>query len=187
LPQPSRSDDDPPSDSSPDQANLARPPQKKRLAPVGSGGGPGESGDPGSAAMNRFAPPTAGGRPMRKPVGLRPAWVHGGRDWTIYVEFLSDGVRLYPSERTFPLAQAAIEGAGNPLVAAIRQMIDRRQATRRPDEPPYHPQVCLLVRAEHVRTFLTVYPALDTLPVPRTRRNLDPDDDVAAIVTGANP
>jgi len=32
-----------------------------------------------------------------------------------------------------------------------------------------------------------VYPALETLPVPRTRRNLDPDDDVAAIVTGANP
>jgi hypothetical protein len=137
--------------------------------------------------MNRFAPPTAGERPVRKPAGLRPAWVHGGRDWTIYVECLSDGVKLYPSERMFPLAHAAMEGAGNPLVAALRQMIDRRQASRRPGEPPYHPQVCLLVRAEHVRTFLSVYPALETLPAPKTRRNLDADDDVAAIVTGANP
>jgi hypothetical protein len=45
----------------------------------------------------------------------------------------------------------------------------------------------LLVRAEHIRTFLTVYPALEALPVPKTRRNLDADDDVIGIVTGAVP
>jgi hypothetical protein len=43
------------------------------------------------------------------------------------------------------------------------------------------------VRPEHVRTFLTVYPALDALPVQKTRRNLDADDDVIGIVTGAVP
>jgi hypothetical protein len=117
---------------------------------------------------------------------LRPAWVHGGRDWTIYVECLPDGVKLYPSEKTFPLA-AIREGANNPLVTAIRQMIDRRQSGRRAGEPPYYPQVRLLVRPENVRTFLKVYPALEALPVPKTRQNLDPDDDVRDIVTGANP
>lgn len=184
---PQRAEEEPPPEHSPQDAEFVRSPQKKRLVPTGIGGGGGGGGDPESAAMNRFAPPTAGERPVRKPAALRPAWVHGGRDWTIYVECLSDGVKLYPSERTFPLAQAAIEDAGNPLVAAIRQMIERRQASRRPGEPPYHPTVCLLVRAEHVRTFLSVYPALEALPAPKTRRNLDADDDVAAIVTGANP
>ncbi len=47
-------------------------------------------------------------------------------------------------------------------------MIDRRQSTRRPGEPPYYPKVCLLVRPENLRTFLTVYPALEALPVPKT-------------------
>jgi hypothetical protein len=185
---PQHAEEELPPERSPQDAEFVRPSQKKRLVPTGIGGrGGGGGGDPESAAMNRFATPTAGERPVRKPAALRPAWVHGGRDWTIYVECLSDGVKLYPSERVIPLAQAAMEGAGNPLVATIRQMIERRQASRRPGEPPYHPQVCLLVRAEHVRTFLSVYPALEALPAPKTRRNLDADDDVAAIVTGANP
>jgi hypothetical protein len=66
-------------------------------------------------------------------------------------------------------------------------MIERRQSERRPGEPPYHPQVCLLVSPENARAFLRTYRTLETLSVPITRRNLDPDDDVFAIVTGANP
>jgi hypothetical protein len=94
---------------------------------------------------------------------------------------------LYPSQRTFTLAQAMSDAAGNPLIKAIQQMIERRQSSRRPNEPLYHPQLCLLVRPEYIRTFLTVYPALEALPVPKTRRNLDADDDVIGIVTGAVP
>jgi hypothetical protein len=94
---------------------------------------------------------------------------------------------LYPSQRTFTLAQATSDAPGNPLIKAIQQMVERRQSSRRPGEPPYHPQLCLLVRPEHIRTFLTVYPALEALPVPKTRRNLDADDDVISIVTGAVP
>jgi hypothetical protein len=94
---------------------------------------------------------------------------------------------LYPSQRTFTLPQATSDPAANPLIKAIQQMIERRQSSRRPGEPPYHPQLCLLVRPEHIRTFLTVYPALEALPVPKTRRNLDADDDVIGIVTGAVP
>lgn len=118
---------------------------------------------------------------------MHPAWVHGGRDWTIFLECLPDTVKLYPSEQTFPIAQAAGRGSDNPLVAAIRQTIDRRQALRRPDEPPYRPQLRLLVRPENVRTLLTVYPALEALPIPKTRQNLDDDDDVSDIINTANP
>ncbi len=154
---------------------------------IAGGGGDG-SGGSGSPTPTRFANPSAPGyQPRRPAAGLRPAWVHGGRDWTIYVECRPDGVVLYPSQKTFPLAQAMSDAANNPLVATIRQMIERRQSGRRPGEPPYHPQVCLLVRPENVRTFLMVYPALEALPVPRTRQNLEPGDDVGDIVTGANP
>jgi hypothetical protein len=171
-----RGEDPPPEDTPPDN------PRRKALAQGGLGGGSGDS----SGAAGHFATPSYQKPKPRKSAGLRPAWVHGGRDWAIYVECLPDSVKLYPSEKTFPLA-ALREGASNPLVTAIRQMIDRRQAARRPGEPPYYPQVRLLVRPENVRTFLMVYPALEALPVPKTRQNLDADDDVRDIVTGANP
>src|SRR6185437_13577660 len=114
-------------------------------------------------------------------------WVHGGRDWTIYIECRADAVVLYPSEKSFPLAQAAGEASINPLVAEIRKMIARRQSGLRPGDPPFYPQIRLLVRSENVRTFLMVYPALEALPVPKTRQNLDPDDDILDIVQGVNP
>lgn len=105
----------------------------------------------------------------------------------IYVECRANALVLYPSQRQFPLDQAASDKAGNPLVTAIEQMILRRQSARRPNEPPYRPQLCLLVRPENVRAFLRAYRALEALSVPITRRNLDPDDDVYSIVTGSNP
>jgi hypothetical protein len=151
----------------------------------GGGSGSGEADDSG-AASNRFAPPSVP-RPRKAPAALRPAQLHGGRDWTIYVECRADAVVLYPSEKSFTLAQASSEASVNPLVTAIQQMIARRQSGRRPGDPPYYPQVRLLVRSENVRTFLTVYPALEALPVPKTRQNLDIDDDVRDIIQGVNP
>jgi hypothetical protein len=177
---------EPPAAERPPDEPPAENPPRRRLVPAGSGSG--ERGGPGSPAAARFATPTAG-PPRRRPAsgGLRPAWVHGGRDWTIYIECRADAVVLYPSERTFTVAQAASDAAFNPLVAVLRQMIERRQSARRPGEPPFYPKVCLLVRSENLRTFLTVYPALEAVPVPKTRQNLDPDDDVGDIVRGVNP
>jgi len=183
----------------PDDGSAEAPPQDEtdsnqggrriRVVPVTSAGNSGgsASADNESAAMERFAPTPSPAPPPRRPVAQRPAWVHGGRDWTIYLECRANDLVLYPSQRVFTLAQATSNPSGNPLVIAIQQMIDRRQSSRRPGEPPYHPQVCLLVRPEHFRTYLTVYPALDALPVPKMHRNLDADDDVIGIVTGAVP
>jgi hypothetical protein len=154
---------------------------------VGTGGA-GQGGEGGPRMRDRFGPtPVAPPSSPRRPVVPRPAWVHGGRDWTIYVECRAEDVVLHPEGDVFPLAQAARNGEDNPLRAAIQRMIDRRQAMRRPDEPPYHPKLCLLVRPQFLRAFLMVYPALEALPVPKSRRNLDSDDDVSAIVTGASP
>ncbi len=184
---------------SPDDGSAEGPPPEQndgnsaargvRVIPITSAATRGSSGpgDQQAEAMNRFAPTPTYAPPPRRLTAPRPAWVHGGRDWTIYVECRAADLVLYPSQRTFTIAQAISPPAGNPLIKAIQQMIDRRQSSRRRDEPPYHPQICLLVRPEHIRTFLTVYPALEALPVPKTRRNLDADDDVISIVTGAVP
>ena len=164
-----------------------RGPPRVRVVVGNGGGGGGEPADPQTQEMNRFAPtPTTATQP-RRPTVARSAWVHGGRECIIYIECRNEAVVLYPSLRTFALNEAIRAPADNLLIKTIQQMIDRRQSSRRPGEPPYHPQLCLLVRPEHIRTFLTLYPALEALPVPKTRRNLDDDDDVIGIVTGSIP
>jgi hypothetical protein len=177
-----QADEQPP----PDEPSGNRGPPRVHVV-VGNGGGGGEPVDPQSQAMNRFAPTPTSAPPRRRPVVPRPGWVHGGRDWIIYLECRNEGVVLYPLERTFPLAEATREPSSNNLIKTIQQMIDRRQSARRPEEPPYHPQLCLLVRPEHIRTYLTVSSALQALPIPKTRRNLDDDDDIIGIVTGSTP
>jgi hypothetical protein len=180
----------PPADDSagepPAEMEGKRDPPRVRVV-MGTGGGGGGISDPTGEEKNRFAPTPMAGPPRHKPATARPAWVHGGRDWIIYLECRADALVLYPSQRTFPLAQIQSDPAGNPLTKAIQQMIDRRQSLRRPGEPLYHPQLCLLVRPEHMRTYRTVEPALEALPVPKTRRNLDADDDVIDIINGASP
>jgi hypothetical protein len=144
------------------------------------GGGDGDSGDP----LARYAPPAARAPGPRKPVALRPARLTGDRDYIIYVECREDSVVLYPAQRVFPLAEFARGGAGTALAQAVQQMIDRRQSSVPAGGMPYRPQVCFLVRPETVRAYHTAYPTLDGLPVPKVRQNLEPDDDVLAIVTG---
>ena len=136
--------------------------------------------------LQRFAPSAPpGAKPARRPVVLRPAHLGGDRDWIIYVECKPDGLVLYPSRLVVPLSALPSRSASNnPLLLAVQQMINRRQATLRPEEPPYRPQVRFLVRPETVRAYHVAYPALEALPVPKTRQNLDPEDDAAAIAAG---
>lgn len=185
APRPTTPPPDGPAEESQQTDGQPRPP-RVRVATAGGSGGGGVA-DPQGEAMNRFAPTPTMTPARHKPVVSHPAWVHGGRDWIIYIECRADSLVLYPSQRSFPLVQVMSDPAGNPLAKAIGQMIDRRQSLRRAGEPPYRPQVCLLVRPEYTRTFLSVYPALEALPVPKTRRNLDADDDVIDIVNGASP
>jgi hypothetical protein len=70
-------------------------------------------------------------------------------------------------------------GAASPLLAALREMIDRRQATVRPGEPPYRPHIRFKVWPEGLRTYYLAYPALEVLQVPMTRENRKRDEDEA--------
>jgi hypothetical protein len=190
APRPTPSPDDASAESPPPEESEGKPGTRRiRVIPATSAasGGGAASGDAQAEAMNRFAPTPSYAPPPRRLTASRPVWIHGGRDWTIYVECRAGAVVLYPSQQTFTVAQASSDAPNNPLIKAIQQMIDRRQSSRRPGEPPYHCQVCWLVRPEHVITYLKAYPVLEALPVPKMRRNLDADDDVIGIVTGAVP
>jgi len=104
------------------------------------------------------------------------------RDWIIYIECCPEGVVLYPAHIEFPVDALTAPPEKNGLLAAVRQMIERRQATLRPGDVPYRPEVRFLVRPGSLRTFHSTYPALDFLPVPKTRQNLAAEDDVRSVM-----
>jgi tetratricopeptide (TPR) repeat protein len=162
---------------------------------AGAAGSPGAGGNaqPGSgdAPLNPGEKPERDDTPRlaplppsrKQPPPLRVARLTGGdRDYIIFIECRADDVVLYPSRRLFT-AQSFAHGSPA-LLQAVQQMIERKQALVRPGELPYRPQIRYLVHQESIRTYHTVYPCLDALDVPKTRQNLDPDDDVPSIVTG---
>jgi hypothetical protein len=59
------------------------------------------------------------------------------------------------------------------LAKAVQQLIDRRQATVRPGDPPYRPMIRFRVRPDGLRAYYMAYPALEGLHVPMTRENLE--------------
>jgi hypothetical protein len=64
------------------------------------------------------------------------------------------------------------QGADNPLAAAVRGLIARRQAAVLPGEPPYRPLIKFLVWPDGLRSFYLAYPAVEPLHVPMTRETL---------------
>ena len=70
-------------------------------------------------------------------------------------------------------ALSAQTGNDNPLLADVRQMIDRRQAAVRPGEPAYRPQFRFLVHADGLRSYYLAYPALESLKLTMTVEHLE--------------
>ena len=120
----------------------------------------------------------AGTKPNR-PAPARPSMLLGSRDWIIPIECTADALVLYPARLRIPLGTLPQGGVrDNQLVQAVQQMIERRQASVRPGEPPYRPILRFLVRPGGLRSYYVAYPLLQPLEVPMTRENLDPDEDV---------
>lgn len=117
----------------------------------------------------------AGGERVKgPPPAYRPPRMITHRDWLIQVECAADSIWVRSGNRRFPAAELAGRRADdNPLLAFVKQMIDRRQAALPVGEPPYRPQIRFLVRPSGLRTYYQAYPALEALHVPMTRANLD--------------
>jgi hypothetical protein len=117
-------------------------------------------------------------KPARRPE-LRPALLGGDRDYIIMLECRADAVVLYPHGNLFSAETLAPKnGGGVVLQEAISRMIARKQATVRPGEQPFRPQVRFMVRPDGLKSMHRVYPVLEELHIPLTRQNLDPDEDV---------
>jgi hypothetical protein len=161
-------------------------PPGSRPAGIRWGGGGSAGNDAGAAGGPGLPPVQIPGlgplqtpaKPAKRP-SSPPLRLVGNRDWILRVECLADAVVLYPSSRRFPVAALAPGQDGRKeLVQAVQQMIARRQASVRPGELPYRPQIRFLVRPEGVRTFFAVYPVLDAVGVPMNRQDVDRDEDL---------
>jgi hypothetical protein len=152
---------------------------------MGGGGGGGQA-RPEDEALARFAPPVLPGtRPKGlppRPVGLRPAQLHGARP--IFLECQADAVVLLPARREVPVSALTRNPASDPLVQAVRLALERQRAAQPAEDPPFRPQVVFLVRPDGVRTYHLVYPLLATLPAAQRRRNLRADEDVFSAMEG---
>ncbi len=120
----------------------------------------------------------------RSPAPLRPARLSGDRDWIVFVECKAEGVVVYPMRLVIPVSALAGPAGSNQLSQSVRQLIDRKQATVRPGDAPYRPEVRFLVHADAGRTFHMAYPTLDALAAPKTAQTLAPEDDAATIAAG---
>src|SRR5262249_355643 len=142
----------------------------------GAAAGPGsDASAPAGAAPHSLrgpAPLGVAGTPAKTsndPPRLRA----GSRDWIIAVECLQDAVIVHPYGQRIGTTALAPAGAENALQRAVRQLIERRQATVRPGEPPYRPQIRFLVRKDGLHAYYLAYPALEALRIPMTRQNLE--------------
>src|SRR5262249_31385063 len=144
---------------------------------------PGEKrrGPPSPAAGT--APPNLANR-ERHPQPLQPALLGGDRDWVLFVEGRPDAVVLYPSRRQFLAHPPTTPQGRADLLRAAQQLLERRQAAARAADAVFRPQVRFLVHPDGVRTFHLSYPVLDPLPTPKTRQELQPEDDIERITAG---
>ena len=139
-----------------------------------SGGGTGSDspGDP----TDRMMPVLPNGkavRPTRPVVGR----LIGNRDYVITVECTADTVLVPAAGLRLATVSLAAPGGDNSLLQGVRQLIERRQASVRPGEVPYRPQIRFLVQPDGLRSYYTAYPALERLQLPMTRENFQPEDD----------
>lgn len=181
------------SSAPPASAGRSPDPPPARFAAVESGPetGPTTTSAPSGAAPSSGAvaekpegPPAAPDRPGQSepggaaaPAGDRkpkPVRVGSSRDWTLLVECAAGAIILHPGR--VRVATTA-RGADDQLWQIAEQMIARRQATVRPGEPPYRPQLRFLVRPDGLRTFHQAYPVLEALRLPMTRQDIDRDEE----------
>jgi hypothetical protein len=169
--------------TAPNEGNSSSPsPSSGEFSPGGGSGGGGRSdsgGDSVGASLSRLAGPNLGGPPRNNtarapqppPLRLGP-----NRDWVIVLECQENGVVLPGGQKISTSALTRpMDANGNPLLAAVKQMIDRRQSTIRRGEVPYQPHIRFLVHPDGERTYYYAYPALDSLVAPKTSEKITPN------------
>jgi hypothetical protein len=157
------------------QAAGGRPGQAAGAAVPGAGGAE-ESAErdpqavPDRPAYGALMAPLPGRRRTPVPLGR----LIGNRDWIIPIECRADEVEVLSTGQRFPTATLRqAPGPPHPLLADVRGLIDRRQATVRAGEAPYRPVLRFRVHADGLRSYYAANSLLSTLRLPTTRENLE--------------
>ena len=142
---------------------------------VGGPVGPSASGD-GSPGDPLAGPPVPGGARGKRPrPPLRPAARPGAGEWVVVIECEGQGVRVSPSRVTVSLADLARGRGGDVLLAqTVLDLLARRRAAGRPDDPTFRPVVRFVVHRDGLRAFHLAYPALNSVPAEK-RTAIDAD------------
>jgi len=154
---------------------------------MGSGsadGGGGTSGEPGSGinlgvgSSAVLGTPAPAGAKKTAPPAAPLGRILGNRDWLIYIECTAEGVVVKQGNQKFSVESLAKQTSGeHPLVKAVQQMIERRQATVRAGEPPYRPMLRFQVRPDGLRSYYLAYPLFGNTRLPMARENLQKPPD----------
>jgi hypothetical protein len=107
--------------------------------------------------------------PQRKPAPL--GRIIGNRDFVIVITCTKDRAVIYPGGAEFRWPAQGSTATDQDLQRYVQQLIERRQASVRPGEPPYRPLVRFQVAPDGLRTYYSAYPPLEPLHVPMTREN----------------
>lgn len=142
---------------------------------------PNTLGNPGVPAGDDKKNPEEEEAP-RRPRMLRPARIHNQGEVTIFIECRRDQVVVYPGEKVLEADTIRQAPPQNPLYVAVYQEIMRRQAVVPRGEKGPRYVIRFLLHRDGEATFHRAYPALESLPVTKSRYNLMPDDDVQRIV-----
>jgi hypothetical protein len=130
--------------------------------------------DPGGTAMApsfpMFPPPI--GDIAKKPSPAPPlSRLLGNKDFVITISCKSDFVTVTPGGYTFRWSADNAKETDQALIASVKNLIARRQASVQPGEPPYQPILRFHVSSDGRNTLYRAYPLLETIGVPMTREN----------------
>ncbi len=148
------------------------------LAPGQSGGSPPPSGSvPENKGTPVDRPPPVFAEPGAKPKPPAPlpsplGRILGNKDFVLTLDCYADHITVFPGGTQFRWKNAQDGATDQALVKHIANLIARRQASVRSDEPPYRPVIRFQVSTEGVQTFLRAYPILEPLRVEMTRENV---------------
>ncbi|MEY4947232.1 MAG: hypothetical protein RIR22_1933, partial [Planctomycetota bacterium] len=106
------------------------------------------------------------------------------RDWVIYVECKFEEILVHPNRLIIPTSLLASEEGVKRFVQEIEKIIQRKQSTVRPGEPPYRPEVRFLVWPDGLKPYHLSYPALQLAGIKQKRQNLESEDSIKEIIQG---
>jgi hypothetical protein len=135
----------------------------------GDGSGPADPLDrPLPALFGGTSPKKANKAPAPSPLSK----MLGNKDFIITIDCYADRVTVFPGSAPFRWTSANTQATDQALAQFVANLIERRQASVRPGEPPYRPLIRFQVSAEGLRSYYHVYPLLERLGVPMTRENV---------------